>query len=58
MNNDFSIEAASAKDEAAILSFLTKTELPPEGVSEHLGGFLIGRDVTGRDRRVCRGRTS
>lgn len=48
MNDNFIIEAASAKDEAAILSLLTETELPHEGVSEHFGGFLVGRDESGQ----------
>lgn len=46
MKEDFTIEAASPEDEAAILELLTATDLPHEGVSDYLNGFLIARDKT------------
>lgn len=42
------IESASSTDKADILKLLTKTTLPPDGVSEHLGSFLIARDESGQ----------
>lgn len=46
MKEDFTIEAALPEDEAAILELLTTTDLPHDGVSDYLGGFLIARDET------------
>ena len=46
--NDYTIEAASSADEAAILNLLTATDLPRDGAAEHLGGFLVARDASGR----------
>ena len=47
MVNLIEIEPASSKDEADILNLLTQTNLPHEGVSKHLGSFLIARDESG-----------
>lgn len=47
MKEDFTIEAASPENEAAILELLTATDLPHDGVSNYLGGFLIARDTSG-----------
>lgn len=45
MKEDFTIEAASPEDEAAILELLTATNLPHDGVSDHFDGFLVARDT-------------
>ena len=47
MNDNFTIEQAQFSDQAAILSLLTLVNLPPDGVSEYLGGFLVARDESG-----------
>lgn len=47
MRENFPIGAASPEDEAAILELLTATDLPHDGVSDYLDGFLIARDKTG-----------
>lgn len=48
MNEKFTVEAALSSDKAAILELLTETNLPHDGVSEHLGSFLIARDESAR----------
>lgn len=45
--NSFVIDAASPKDEAAILKLLTETDLPHDGVSGHLEDFLIAKNHSG-----------
>lgn len=47
MSDNFVIESASSSDKADILNLLTQTNLPHDGVSEHLGSFLIARDESG-----------
>lgn len=42
------IAPASASESDEILALLTAVDLPNEGVIEHLGGFLIARDISGR----------
>lgn len=44
MKEDLTIEATSPEDEAAILELLTATDLPHDGVSDYLGGFLLALD--------------
>lgn len=41
---------AKAEDSALeeILSLLSTVDLPPDGVAEHINGFFVARDVTGR----------
>jgi amino-acid N-acetyltransferase len=45
---EVSISKASTADLAEILALLESVNLPTEGVSENLGGFLIARDSEGR----------
>ena len=47
MKKDFTIGAVLPEDEAAILELLTATDLPLDGVSDHLDGFLVARDTSG-----------
>jgi amino-acid N-acetyltransferase len=42
------IERAAAADLPELLSLLDSVRLPREGVAEHLSGFLVARDATGR----------
>ncbi len=42
------ISKAEVSDLEEILSLLNTVDLPPDGVAEHLGGFLIARDNKGR----------
>ena len=48
MNEEFTIKPAIPSDKGAILGLLTALNLPPDGVSEHLGGFLVARNESGR----------
>ncbi len=43
-----SIEEAREADRNSILSLLESAGLPTEGVSEHLGEFLVARDADGK----------
>lgn len=45
--NNFIIEPALSEDKAAILDLLTATNLPHDGVSEHLNNFLVARNDSG-----------
>lgn len=54
MKGNFIIEAAQAVDQAAILNLLAETELPPEGVIDHLDGFLVAHDGS-RELVACAG---
>jgi N-acetylglutamate synthase-like GNAT family acetyltransferase len=42
------INSAAPPDLAEILALLAAVELPTDGVAEHLAGFLVARDATGR----------
>ena len=42
------ISPASAEGSGEILALLSEVDLPHEGVTEHLGGFLVARDPGGR----------
>jgi len=47
MNENFLIEVAKPSDEAAILDLLTATDLPHDGATDYLDGFLVARDESG-----------
>jgi amino-acid N-acetyltransferase len=46
--NEFQIGPAETSDLDEILALLTTVGLPPEGVAEHLRGFVIARNANGR----------
>jgi amino-acid N-acetyltransferase len=45
---DINVSGASSSDLDDILALLAATNLPHEGVTEHLAGFLVARDIEGR----------
>jgi N-acetylglutamate synthase-like GNAT family acetyltransferase len=48
MESQVTISRADSSALEEILSLLNTVDLPPDGVAEHLGGFLVARNETGR----------
>jgi len=46
--DEFQIAPAGSSDLDEMLALLTVVGLPPEGVAEHLQGFVVARDANGR----------